>query len=84
MDVSLQTESPHFGSRALTDVLRSVKPMLAFCGHIHTGDHRVHKLVHDDGRVTKVYNVSRLDENYTVAYDPLCLTNDGESWAADS
>lgn len=82
VDVSLQTESPHFGSRALTDVLRSVKPMLAFCGHIHTGDHRVHKLVHDDGRVTKVYNVSRLDENYTVAYDPLCLTNDGESWAA--
>jgi len=73
IDVSLQTQSPHFGSRALTDVIRRVKPKLVFCGHIHTGDHRVHDLVHADGSITKLYNVSRLNEDYCVAYEPLVV-----------
>lgn len=71
VDVSLQTQSPHFGSRALTDAIRRVKPKMVFCGHIHTGDHRVHDLVHADGSITKLYNVSRLNEDYCVAYEPL-------------
>jgi len=71
VDVSLQTQSPHFGSRAVTAALRRVKPRLAFCGHIHTGDHRVHDLIHADGSMTRLYNVSRLNEDYCVAYDPL-------------
>ena len=70
VDVSLQTQSPHFGSRALTETIARVKPRLAFCGHIHTGDHRVHDLVHEGGQITKVYNVSRLDEDYAVAFEP--------------
>ena len=70
VDVSLQTQSPHFGSRALTATLARVKPKLAFCGHIHTGDHRVHDMVHENGLITKIYNVSRLNEDYAVAYEP--------------
>ena len=71
VDVSLQTQSPHFGSRALAATIARVKPKLAFCGHIHTGDHRVHDLVHENGLITKIYNVSRLNEDYDVAYEPL-------------
>ena len=70
VDVSLQTQSPHFGSRALSATLARVKPKLAFCGHIHTGDHRVHDLVHENGQITKIYNVSRLNEDYALAYEP--------------
>ena len=70
VDVSLQTQSPHFGSRALAVTIARVKPKLAFCGHIHTGDHRVHDMVNENGLITKIYNVSRLDEDYAVAYEP--------------
>lgn len=70
VDVSLQTQSPHFGSRALAAAIARAKPKLVFCGHIHTGDHRVHELVHADGLITKIYNVSRLDEDYAVAFEP--------------
>lgn len=71
VDVSLQSKSPHFGSRALADAIKRVKPKLVFCGHIHTGDHRVHDLIHDDGRITKLYNVSRLNEDYDIEYEPM-------------
>ena len=47
-----------------------MQPKLAFCGHIHTGDHRVHDLVHENGQITKIYNVSRLNEDYAPAYEP--------------
>ena len=70
VDVSLQTQSSHFGSRALAATIARVKPKLAFCGHIHTGDHRVHDMVHENGLITKIYNVSRLNEDYDVAYEP--------------
>ena len=66
----MQTQSPHFGSRALAATIVRVKPKLAFCGHIHTGDHRVHDMVHENGLITKIYNVSRLNEDYAVAYEP--------------
>ena len=67
----MQTQSPHFGSRVLAATIARVKPKLAFCGHIHTGDHRVHDMVHENGLITKIYNVSRLNEDYIVAYEPL-------------
>ena len=70
VDVSLQTQSPHFGSRTLTETIARVKPRFVFCGHIHTGDHRVHDIVHENGQITKIYNVSRLDEDYAIAYEP--------------
>ena len=39
-------------------------------GHIHTGDHNPVVLNHDDGSKTIVRNVSRLDEDYEVRFDP--------------
>lgn len=71
IDVSLQTQSPHFGSVALTDTIRRAKPRMVFCGHIHTGEHHEHILSHEYGTTTKVYNVSRLNEDYCIAYEPL-------------
>ena len=50
-----------------------MKPRYLFCGHIHTGDHEQLTIVHDDGSSTVCYNVSRLDENYEIAYDPMVL-----------
>lgn len=73
IDVSLQTNSPHFGSRALADVLSRVKPRYHFCGHIHTGDHNPLELVHADGTKTISRNVSRLDEHYEIAFEPVWL-----------
>lgn len=35
------------------------------CGHIHTGQHGG-----VDFESTRVYNVSRLDERYEIAYEP--------------
>ena len=63
----MQTQSPHFGSRVLAATIARVKPKLAFCGHIHTGDHRVHDMVHENGLITKIYNISRLDEEFVRA-----------------
>ena len=41
------------------------RPRFVFCGHIHTGQH---------GGVnfgtSRIYNVSRLDERYEIAYEP--------------
>ena len=42
----------------------------ALCGHIHTGDHNPIVLNHDDGSKTIVRNVSRLDEDYEVRFEP--------------
>lgn len=70
IDLSLQTMSPHFGSPELTEAIRRVKPRYLFCGHIHTGDHTPLAITHDDGSSTVCYNVSRLDENYEIAYEP--------------
>lgn len=50
-----------------------MKPRYLFCGHIHTGDHEPLTTAHDDGSSTVCYNVSRLDENYEIAYDPRVL-----------
>lgn len=47
------------GSKSLYSVLIDKAPKYVFCGHIHTGDR--FKVLND---VTKVYNVSCLDEAY--------------------
>ena len=41
------------------------RPRLVFCGHIHTGQH-----VGVDFEGSRIYNVSRLDERYEIAYEP--------------
>ena len=68
VDRSIQTDSEHFGSYALAEEILAKKPSYAICGHIHSGDHTGH-LFGD----TMVFNVSRLDERYDIAYEPLWL-----------
>lgn len=65
VDRSLQTDSDHFGSSELTDAILEKRPRLVFCGHIHTGTH--------DGvglGSSRIFNVSRLNEDYEIAYEP--------------
>ena len=65
VDRSIQMDSEHFGSHELAEAIFEKQPRFVFCGHIHTGLH---------GGVafgsSRIYNVSRLDENYEVAYEP--------------
>ena len=70
LDVSIDTNSPHFGSEELTAALCRVQPRLVLCGHIHSGDHKAYELVHANGAVTTIRNVSRLNEDYRIAYEP--------------
>ena len=65
VDRSIQTDSEHFGSGELTEAIIDKRPRFVFCGHIHTG---LHGGVDFEG--SRVYNVSRLDENYEIAYEP--------------
>ena len=69
VDVSIDRNSPHFGSAELLDAIRKTRPRYALCGHIHTGDHAQTILRHEDGDETIVRNVSRLDEEYKVRYE---------------
>lgn len=73
IDVSIDTNSPHFGSPDLTDAIFRAAPRYAFCGHIHSGDHVRHELINANGRKTVLYNVSRLGEEYQIKYEPLIL-----------
>ena len=65
VDRSLQTDSEHFGSSELAEAIMEKRPRLVFCGHIHTGQHGG-----VDFGESRIYNVSRLDERYEIAYEP--------------
>ena len=65
VDRSIQTDSEHFGSSELTEAIIDTRPRLVFCGHIHTGQHGG-----VDFEGSRIYNVSRLDERYEIAYEP--------------
>lgn len=74
MDYSLQFDKDRnrpFGSASLRDVLnaRDRLPYIQFCGHIHSGDHKC--TMFSNGRSnhnTYCFNVSRVNENYQIAY----------------
>jgi len=72
IDRSLQwggTEA--FGSAALADAIFRKSPRYAFCGHIHTGSHQPYELQsYQSNLKTTFVNVSRVDENYEIAYEP--------------
>ena len=72
VDVSMAWNSPHFGSEELTREIANKQPRFVFCGHIHTGDHAPVVIDHGESQ-TSIYNVSRLNEDYEIAYDPLRL-----------
>ena len=46
---------------------------LNICGHIHTGDHNLTPAILNNGKVATIANVSILDEDYRVAYNPLVI-----------
>ena len=69
IDKSLEiADSMNFGSKALAEAILEKKPKYLFCGHIHSGDHNLVNF----GQ-TCCYNVSRLNEQYNIAYEPLIL-----------
>jgi Icc-related predicted phosphoesterase len=70
LDVSLDygIDSDKFGSSELADAIFVKKPKMCFCGHIHSGGHEMAKLCN-----TEVWNVSRVNESYEIAYDPLIV-----------
>ena len=73
IDKSLDVpKSPHYGSPDLLAAIQRIRPGLVFCGHIHSGDHTPCTVRHD-GTVTIVHNVSRLNEDYEPAYEPLVM-----------
>jgi Icc-related predicted phosphoesterase len=71
-DVLLQEDCPwadgksHIGNESLKKFIESAKPGWNFHGHLHSTNHEK-ELLGD----TKVYNVSLLDENYIMVYEPL-------------
>ena len=54
-----------FGSNELAQAIYEKRPRYVFCGHIHSG-------LHDGVQFenSQIYNVSRVDENYEIAYAP--------------
>ena len=68
VDFSIQTNDGPFGSSELTQEIFMKQPKYVFCGHIHSGDHNVCEF-----EKSKICNVSRLDENYSIAYEPVIL-----------
>lgn len=66
LDVSTQYyETEPFGSVELAKEILCKKPKLAFCGHIHSGAHVPVKFGN-----TTIVNVSRVNEDYDIAYEP--------------
>jgi len=55
----------NFGCQELADSIDVKKPKWVLCGHVHSGDHQPLEL---DGGLTKIVNVSLLDENYKKNY----------------
>ena len=70
-DILLQKDCPwatgqNIGTKALRNLIEAVKPKLFLHGHLHSTNHEKEVLFDTD-----VYNVSLLDENYTMSYKPL-------------
>lgn len=79
--IDISTQRPkqfwrHFGSKALWRQVAWKAPRYVFCGHIHSGDHDMNlgKSSLNGSMVTKIYNVSRVNEMYEVAY-PLTVVD---------
>lgn len=70
IDVSLEygVDSDKFGSAALAEAIFSKQPKMCFCGHIHSGDHNMNIIGN-----THVWNVSRVNESYDIAYEPVMI-----------
>lgn len=56
------------GNVPLANAILEKQPSYAFCGHIHEGNHSLTKI-----KNTNIANVSILNDNYDVEYEPLYL-----------
>ena len=75
-DVILQKDCPwadgsHIGNESLKKLLEKAQPTLSLHGHLHSTNHDVEMLGD-----TKVYNVSLLNEDYKMVYEPLYIDLD--------
>lgn len=70
----------HFGSIALANAIRESKPRAVFCGHIHSGAHGRTPFATGSSSKTFLWNVSRVNEQYRVAY-PMTAVAIGEKGA---
>jgi Icc-related predicted phosphoesterase len=61
-------DGSHIGNKALRWFIDEAKPELWLEGHLHTCEHS--KITHNG---TAVYNVSLLNEDYKLTYDPLYI-----------
>ena len=57
-----------FGSTELAQAIFEKSPKYVFCGHIHSG---THECVNFNN--SKIFNVSRVDERYEIAYEPTII-----------
>jgi Icc-related predicted phosphoesterase len=64
----LWADGSHIGNQSLRKFLEASKPTLLCHGHLHTSNHSKEML----GDIA-VYNVSLLNEDYKMAFDPLYL-----------
>lgn len=70
IDVSLERDPDAkrpFGSLAMADTINKKKPLLTFCGHIHSGNHSTVGFYRTP-QSSFVYNVSRVNERYFIEY----------------
>ena len=61
-------DGTHIGNTALRWLVDAAKPSLVVEGHLHSCEHE--KTMHGD---TAVYNVSLLNEDYKMVYEPLYI-----------
>ena len=64
-------ESIHAGGQSLAEAIQRIKPKYVFCGHLHTCKDKYLKLDN-----TEIYNVSILDNDYHISYEPTYLEID--------
>ena len=58
------------GNNVLSNFIKMKKPKYVLCGHIHSGNHNLDKMQEQN---TFTANVSILDENYKIKYNPLII-----------
>ena len=73
-DIDVSIDNPpenrrHFGSELLARVIDYKSPRMVLFGHIHSGDHsRTTVIASLDDSLVHMWNVSRVNEDYNIAY----------------
>lgn len=62
---------PDFGSKVLDQLVYETSPKMVVTGHVHTGNHSVCEMPNAAYQVSKFANVSLMNEDYELFYEPL-------------